>query len=223
MKIRISLVPIALVALVMPVNADDAFLMECRLYKASEADGANSIAPIPKAPGDTADLPFHGLVEDSIDGDDPDASPFFLQDDRLVWRVSEAGEVRTYEKVTSPSLMVLEDQTATLRVGQEIPYTESTDDDSSAENVQFAEVGTKVEVRVHAAEEEQTKVDFDGEIVTVLFRDLDNHRPRFSTTTWECDSAVPYGQWSFQRLYAANGQEFLSFFRVTRQETKSTD
>jgi len=212
---NVRLVTILLTALVwgIPANAQDQFLVECRIYEALETDEAYVVSA-----GDANEM-ASGLVEGRIDSDDPELNGFFKDGDHLVRRDSDSGIHHRYELVSSPSLMVLSDEEAAIQIGGEIPYIDS----ESGEEVQFQGEVTTLKVLVHQSAEDSAMLTSKLTIVSQLPDDPELERPVFSKSTWDSETNIRYGVWMFQRATTADGEEHMSFLRVTRNLERQGD
>jgi hypothetical protein len=214
MNIRIAMVILAALVWGIPAGAEDQFLVECRIYEALETDEAYVVS------AEVVDETAIGFVEGRIDGDDPEANGFYKDGDHLVRRDTDSGIDHRYELVSSPNLMVLADEEASIQIGSEIPYIDA---ESGDDEVQHQEVGITVKVIVHHSSENLASLTSNLTIVEQLTDDPELKRPVFAKRTWDSENNLQYGVWMFQRTAAADGEEHMSFLRVTRNPERQGD
>lgn len=205
-------------------TAENTFRVEYKLYRTTVPDEEQAAKETIRRSS-----PDFGIIEgDSIDA----GADFSMEDDQLVYQPADYNELRRYELISSPSLVVKEDEAAILKIGEQVPYQDAGEDEDGHQImvVKHKDVGTTVNATVSESGDNEVTVQTNGEFVTLAemrrttVADTTGNEsvlPVFETTTWESEVTLPLGAWSYQRVRVARGHEFLVFARVTRFDAEA--
>ncbi len=220
---RIAVLVFALTC-ALTAKAENTFRVEYKLYRTTVPDEEQAAKETIRRSS-----PGVGIIEgDSIDA----SADFSMEDDQLVYQPADYNELRRYELISSPSLVVKEDEAAILKIGEQVPYQDAGEDEDGNPImlVKHKDVGTTVNATVSESGDNEVTVQTNGEFVTLAemrrttVADTTGNEsvlPIFEKTTWESEVALPLGAWSYQRVKVARGHEFLVFARVTRFDTEA--
>jgi len=199
--------------------AQSQFRVEYKLYRTSVPDEERAAKE-----QTVRSSPQFGIIDGDYINED---AGFSLDGEQVVYRPADSDKEFRYELVSSPSLAVLENEEATLQIGEQVPYQgyEKGEDGESVPVTKYKNVGTTVNTTMSESGDDNVYIKTDGKFVTLVGRkkmamvDQDGNGfvvPILESTTWESEMTLPLGAWLYQRVKVTQGHEFLIFARVTR-------